>query len=138
TEAFVLHPDNPKLSRLLTPAEHARVKGIPETMGHGLSDTTAHEGYDQAVIFNKFEAVGLAIGWFLRGLSMPSRYYGPKRMVADVGGGSAGAESFVKAERWQAEVIVAQTTQERPNPSEPMLGPCSLGVTMTSAINSPS
>lgn len=107
TEPFVVHPQNPQLSRLLTPAEHARVKGIPETMGHGLSDTTAHEGYGQAVIFNKFEAVGVAIGSYLRGLPMPSSYYVPKTMVADVGGGSAGAESVVKGEPVQAELLVA-------------------------------
>ncbi|MNC80203.1 hypothetical protein D3C75_1329110 [compost metagenome] len=50
------------MSRLLTPVEHARVKGIPLEVIEGESETTAHEGLGQSVIFPKFEAVGFEIG----------------------------------------------------------------------------
>lgn len=62
TEPFVIHHSNPQLSRLLTPVEHARVKGIPLEVIEGESETTAHEGLGQSVIYPKFEAVGFEIG----------------------------------------------------------------------------
>jgi len=62
TEPFLMHPVDPKLSRLLTPIEHARVKGIPEEIISGLSDTVAHEILGQSVIFPVFEAIGLELG----------------------------------------------------------------------------
>lgn len=58
----MVHQTNPLLSRLLTPAEHARVKGIPLEVIEGVSETVAHEGLGQSVIFPKFEAVGFEIG----------------------------------------------------------------------------
>lgn len=66
TEPFIRHPANPELSRLLTPVEHARVKGIPEEVIAGESDTIAHEILGQSVIFPQFEAVGLALGNHLK------------------------------------------------------------------------
>jgi len=62
TEPFMVHPTNPLLSRLLTPVEHARVKGIPLEVIAGESETVAHEGLGQSVIYPKFESVGFAIG----------------------------------------------------------------------------
>ncbi len=65
TEPFLVHPENPDLSRIFTPNEHARLKGIPEGVIDGLSDKTAHEILGQSVIFPVFEAVGHAIGTHL-------------------------------------------------------------------------
>lgn len=65
TEPFIVHPNNPKLSRLLTPAEHCRVKKIPESVIDGLSDTVAHEVLGQSVIFPVFEAVAKELGMSL-------------------------------------------------------------------------
>lgn len=62
TEPFIIHAANPELSRLLTPTEHARVKGIPERMIEGLSDTVAHQVLGQSVIYPAFEAVAMALG----------------------------------------------------------------------------
>lgn len=62
TEPFIKHPKNPDLSRLLTPSEHARVKGIPRKLIDGLSDTIAHEVLGQSVIFPIFEAIGKCFG----------------------------------------------------------------------------
>lgn len=62
TEPFLIHPTNPALIRLLTPAEHARVKGIPEGVFAGLPETVAHEVLGQAVVFPKIESVGREIG----------------------------------------------------------------------------
>jgi DNA (cytosine-5)-methyltransferase 1 len=61
TEPFIRHPADPRLSRLLTVAEHARVKTIPEEMVCGVSATTAHEILGQSVIFATFEALGSAV-----------------------------------------------------------------------------
>ncbi len=68
TEPFLVHPEDPALSRLLTPVEHARVKTIPERLVAGLSDTIAHQILGQSVIFTAFEAVGQHLGKSLRAL----------------------------------------------------------------------
>ena len=78
TEPFLLHPDNPKLSRIFTPVEHARVKGIPESVAAGECDTIAHEIYGQSGVYPKFEAIGAGIGWLIDSLAsvvLPGRQY---------------------------------------------------------------
>lgn len=62
TGVFLQHPTSPLLSRLLTPVEHARVKGIPESMIAGLSATVAHEVLGQSVVFPQFESLGRELG----------------------------------------------------------------------------
>lgn len=64
TDPFIQHPVDPKLSRLLTPLEHARVKGIPEKLidDPDIAATTAHELLGQSVVYPMFEAVGFALG----------------------------------------------------------------------------
>lgn len=62
TEPFLMHPLIESLSRILTPVEHARVKGIPESVVNGLSDTIAHEVLGQSVIYPVFEAVAKWLG----------------------------------------------------------------------------
>ena len=57
TEPKVQHPEKPNLLRLLTPKEHAAVKGIPHDLIEGLPATTAHELLGQAVLFQPFKAV---------------------------------------------------------------------------------
>ena len=62
TEPFIVHPEQPELSRIFTPTEHCRVKGIPEELIQGLSDTVAHQILGQSVVFPAFEALALALG----------------------------------------------------------------------------
>lgn len=62
TDPRVRHPDNPELSRLLTATEHARIKGVPESLIEGLSDTIAHQLLGQGIAYAPFEAVGKRIG----------------------------------------------------------------------------
>lgn len=62
TGIFLVHPFNPELSRLLTPAEHARVKGVPLEMIAGLSVTVAHEVLGQSVVYPLFESLGRELG----------------------------------------------------------------------------
>lgn len=62
TEPFLLHPENPELSRLFTGVEHARLKGIPESMVSGMSETIQHEALGQSVVFDVFVGVGLSLG----------------------------------------------------------------------------
>jgi DNA (cytosine-5)-methyltransferase 1 len=62
TEPQLVHPTNPDLTRLFTPSEHCRVKGIPESVISGLSDTVAHEVLGQSVIFPMFQAVAKELG----------------------------------------------------------------------------
>lgn len=58
TDPRLAHPTNPKLSRLFTPVEHARIKGIPERFVEGLGPTEAHEVLGQSVLWPAFRAVG--------------------------------------------------------------------------------
>ena len=62
TEPMVQNANNPDMLRLLTPSEHARVKGIPEHLIDGLSDTLAHEVLGQSVIHPAFVGVGQHVG----------------------------------------------------------------------------
>jgi DNA (cytosine-5)-methyltransferase 1 len=49
TEPKVQHPDNPDLLRLLTPEEHAAIKGVPVAHLGDLPATTAHQLLGQGV-----------------------------------------------------------------------------------------
>lgn len=62
TDPRLVHPDNPALSRLLTPAEHARIKGVPAKLIDGLSATIAHQELGQGIVYDPFLAVGRRIG----------------------------------------------------------------------------
>lgn len=66
TEAKLAHPDRSDLMRQFTPAEHARIKGIPERLVAGLPATLAHEALGQSVIFPAFRAVGRALAKIFR------------------------------------------------------------------------
>ena len=60
TEPFVTRSD--KKERLLTPVEHARVKGVPENFIKGVAATTAHQVLGQAGLWNNAKGIGLRIG----------------------------------------------------------------------------
>ena len=62
TEPFLIHPVRPELSRLFTKGEHARIKGIPQEILNGVSETTAQEMAGQSVGYGQFESVGEEIG----------------------------------------------------------------------------
>lgn len=62
TDPLLRHPDDPSLMRLLTAAEHARVKGVPEHIVEGLSETVAHQLLGQGIAYAPFRAVGRRIG----------------------------------------------------------------------------
>ena len=58
TDPRVAHPARPGYSRLLTPAEHARIKGIPPVLVEGTSDKRAHQILGQSVIAPAFVGLG--------------------------------------------------------------------------------
>lgn len=63
TEPRLAHPTKPGLSRLFTPVEHARIKGIPESLIDGVESLTeAHALLGQSVIWPAFRAIGRCIG----------------------------------------------------------------------------
>ncbi|OGU24360.1 MAG: hypothetical protein A2580_09200 [Hydrogenophilales bacterium RIFOXYD1_FULL_62_11] len=63
TEGKVQHPTKPELMRLFTPTEHARLKGIPESMIEGVTSRTfAHEILGQSVIWPAFRQLGEHLG----------------------------------------------------------------------------
>ena len=73
TDPHIRHP-NPEKSRytrLLTPVEHARVKGMPSGWIEAceLADSVAHEVLGQGVVYPKFQAVGAALGFNFRHLA---------------------------------------------------------------------
>jgi DNA (cytosine-5)-methyltransferase 1 len=72
TDPKLQHPSNPNLLRQFTAAEHARIKGVPESLIEGLSNTVAHELLGQSIIRQPFIAVGALIGRVIKSLSTPS------------------------------------------------------------------
>lgn len=66
TEPFLTRADG--LERLLTPSEHARVKGIPEFLVAGASSTVAHEILGQSILMPHAIALGSAIAKHLLGV----------------------------------------------------------------------
>jgi len=62
TEPFLIHPENPALSRTLTPLEHVTGKGIPPELIAGESDSVAHEIAGQSVVYPKFVSVFFEVG----------------------------------------------------------------------------
>lgn len=61
-DPLLQHPTDPSLLRLLTAAEHARVKGVPPGLIEGLSETIAHQLLGQGIVYEPFRAVGQRIG----------------------------------------------------------------------------
>lgn len=70
TEPFIVREDG--MQRLLTPAEHARVKGIPERLVDGASDTVAHEVLGQSILYGHAKGIGQALGGHLQGVAAPT------------------------------------------------------------------
>lgn len=62
TDPKCQHPTNPDLLRQFSPAEHARIKNVPEHLVEGLSATLAHELLGQSICYDPFRAVGKLIG----------------------------------------------------------------------------
>ena len=63
TEIKLQHPENPDLLRLLTVGEHARIKGIPESLIAGVTSATrGHELLGQSVIWPAFRHLGEYLG----------------------------------------------------------------------------
>lgn len=69
TDPQLAHPTDPNLTRLFTPTEHARIKGIPTRLIAGLADTTAHQILGQSVIYPAFMALANHLGTALRHLT---------------------------------------------------------------------
>lgn len=80
TEPKLVHPHDPTLMRLFTPAEHARLKGVPPHLIDGIeSKTFAHEVLGQSVTWPAFRQLGEHLGHALcRGISHV------KKVVEDV------------------------------------------------------
>lgn len=73
TESKLAHPSKPGYMRLFTPAEHARLKGIPAQLIEGVeSKTTAHALLGQSVIWGAFRHVGQVIGRSLASVRVAS------------------------------------------------------------------
>lgn len=62
TDPRLLHPTDPARSRLLTGAEHARIKGIDPALLVGTSDTLAHRVCGQSVDTRPVHALGRRLG----------------------------------------------------------------------------
>jgi len=62
TDPYLAHPTDPSLLRKFTGAEHARIKGVPESLVDGMSETMAHELLGQGIVHAPFAQVGEHIG----------------------------------------------------------------------------
>lgn len=61
-DPYVVHPNNPELWRLFTAKEHLRIKGIPENLVDGCSNTIAHEIAGQSGCYYQWLSVGIGVG----------------------------------------------------------------------------
>lgn len=66
TDPRLVHPTRPGYSRIFSPSEHARIKGISPALVEGLSDKVAHQVLGQSVIAPAFTALGRLIGGAVR------------------------------------------------------------------------
>jgi DNA (cytosine-5)-methyltransferase 1 len=66
TDPKIAHPTNPDLMRQLTPVEHARCKGIPDSLIEGMTKTVSHEGLGQSICYGPFKALGRLLADALR------------------------------------------------------------------------
>lgn len=66
TDPRLAHPSDPGLSRLFTAQEHARIKGVPESLIADMSETNAHQLLGQGIVYEPFRAVGVRIGQCLQ------------------------------------------------------------------------
>lgn len=62
TDPKLRHTTNPDLLRQFTPAEHARLKGVPEHLVDGVSATIAHQILGQGIVYAPFAGVGKHLG----------------------------------------------------------------------------
>ena len=72
TDPVIAHPSGDGRERLLTPAEHARAKGVPPALVENLSDTLAHEGLGQSGLWEHFEQLASVITHHLRDRITPA------------------------------------------------------------------
>jgi DNA (cytosine-5)-methyltransferase 1 len=68
TDPRLRHPTRHELSRLLSAAEHARIKGIPSRLIDGLSSTLAHQACGQSVDTRPVKALGRWLGEALQAM----------------------------------------------------------------------
>jgi DNA (cytosine-5)-methyltransferase 1 len=66
TDPLLVHPTNPNLFRLLTAAEHVRIKGFDEALIADCSETTGHQILGQSVAAAPVRAIGKRIGQALK------------------------------------------------------------------------
>ncbi len=71
TEPKVQHPTQPSMLRLLTPTEHARIKGLPAEILGDLSVTAAHQLLGQSVDTRPVKALFQRIGENLKAWQRP-------------------------------------------------------------------
>ncbi|MEX3556899.1 MAG: DNA cytosine methyltransferase [Burkholderia sp.] len=57
------------LTRIFTAKEHARVKGIPESLVKDVPETTAHEVLGQSILYGHAKGIGQAIGMHFQRLA---------------------------------------------------------------------
>jgi DNA (cytosine-5)-methyltransferase 1 len=69
TDPYVQHPECPELLRKFTPAEHARIKGVPSKLVADMSATAAHEALGQGIVVVPFRALFKRLGDCLQQVS---------------------------------------------------------------------
>ena len=72
TDPKLQHPSDPDLLRQFSVAEHARIKGVPEYLVDGLSQTIGHELLGQSICYTPFVAVGRLVGQALKRVAAPA------------------------------------------------------------------
>lgn len=62
TDPLLQHPEKSELLRQFTAQEHARIKGVPEALIEGLTNTIAHEVLGQGIVYPPFRGVAAHVG----------------------------------------------------------------------------
>lgn len=83
TDPYVQHPEQAGLMRKFTPAEHARIKGVPADLVNGMSATGAHEALGQGIVVAPFRALFRRLGECLLHASVSSWSLRPTWAQAD-------------------------------------------------------
>lgn len=78
TDPLLKHPTSPELLRKFTSTEHARIKGVPDHLIAGLSETTAHQLLGQGIVYAPFQAVAQRVANSLLTLAEQTSVLRPK------------------------------------------------------------
>lgn len=105
TDPKLRHPTNPELLRQFLPVEHARIKGVPESLISGISATLAHRILGQGVVYQPFVGVAKHLGESLADVAGRPRSHRVSQKGARDAGDPAELAMHIRIAALGAEVV---------------------------------